>query len=1433
MTVERAHALADRGRALLDEYDAHAESERGARALSDALAAFRAARALLEEAGPASAPEDLAVTRFLLGVTLSVRYWQAHGTTDLAEDEAFRHGALAERAEAAELLALALALFDPDRPERTEAAFRLGLLLHVRHEEAAGGEVPDEAARPDDLDRAIEALGIACPDPVPRGPWSPLGEESPDEAPRLGPDERRATVVATLGCALADRYDRDGAGSDLAAAMGVLEGMLGAFHPFFRSEPGGPYTRPAPDEAAGPADSVELAARERLVTLLLEAAERAGGEEAGAGGAGVDAAGAGGAAGERLEHSERAVQHLELLVATTGPDDPVRLRAALRLVDAYLVRGGGTVRPEDADHRFARLLDLRRLLPPEHPLGGTARWLLGSTLAQRGGLDRGVVSAEAREAVVVLREGLAGMAADEPVRAASHAVLGSVLNALRPYEPETYRAEEAHHHLSRAVELMRSEEEYGIVRSDVLNQLAHAEIVQGEFATDQAEVDRVIDLIGESQARPSTTQGFDQHVHGAMAAAMAKRFTLTNAPDDLDAAIRSQRAAFRAAAPDDINRLVYLQNLATSLQQRFQLGGDHQDVEAALHYHDEILAFLDGPGREIAGIELVLRERPMYERARLMLEFQIALGARDIATMGRVVEQLEPMVMAIAADDPLQLLALGDFGAAAAIYSLFTGDVDRRVRAVGLMVEAAENTPAGHLHKPVLTMRAASALSTLALEPVFSEHRAESALRYIEEFLATADPGGLEGLRGRLMRATLLLTRYRHARRPADAAAVVADARMVRERLRHGAPTQVLAAVSALLADAHRERLGPGDRALSRELGLAALRETAAATLLQAAADSALTVARDTAARALLIARWCLADLEDGQAAGDGRDSGDGRGAGGERDSSDGRDDGPAPYLPAAVEALELGRGLVLHASTATTDVPDLLRAAGHPDLADAWQSGGRSGAAAPAADGDPFAAVLGLPAAGFDGAPAPEPGMLLGSLPDGAGVPMPDDLRRRALTALAGSPVGAALMAPPPVEEIARSLRTAGADALVYLLPPGAGRSGEAVLVTAAGGVELQRLTLVRSDALGLLTAYRQAHRDRQATLDADLPKRHPDRVAALRRWQAALAELCDWAGTAVVRPLLRHPALRAAAGPQPRLVLVPFGEFGGVPWHAALLSSGLRDGGRPVRAVERAVLSYAASARQFCEVAGRPRLPLGERPVIVGDPARDLLFADVEAEYLHEVHYPHGTLLGYVEGAEGEGTPREVLAALPAPGRAGASVLHLACHAMPSGRSPLDAYLVLAPEPGPESASGPGAGPGRAQRGRLPVGDILRQAQGRPPGAPGGLVVLDACVSDLTAGDLDEALTLSTAFLAAGATGVVGSRWEVNDAMVGLLMYVLHARLTAGDPPVEALRRTQLWALDPDRRLPAGTPAELAALVRGDPGRLDVWAAFGYQGS
>jgi CHAT domain-containing protein len=87
--------------------------------------------------------------------------------------------------------------------------------------------------------------------------------------------------------------------------------------------------------------------------------------------------------------------------------------------------------------------------------------------------------------------------------------------------------------------------------------------------------------------------------------------------------------------------------------------------------------------------------------------------------------------------------------------------------------------------------------------------------------------------------------------------------------------------------------------------------------------------------------------------------------------------------------------------------------------------------------------------------------------------------------------------------------------------------------------------------------------------------------------------------------------------------------------------------------------------------------------------------------------------------------------------------------------------------------------------------------------------LVVLAAC-GTLRGDALHVAgmSSLSRAFLVAGARGVVGTLWEVDDDVSAALFRRFHAHLRAGMPPAEALRAAQVDALrSPDPRL--GHPA------------------------
>ena len=145
-----------------------------------------------------------------------------------------------------------------------------------------------------------------------------------------------------------------------------------------------------------------------------------------------------------------------------------------------------------------------------------------------------------------------------------------------------------------------------------------------------------------------------------------------------------------------------------------------------------------------------------------------------------------------------------------------------------------------------------------------------------------------------------------------------------------------------------------------------------------------------------------------------------------------------------------------------------------------------------------------------------------------------------------------------------------------------------------------------------------------------------------------------------------------------------------------------------------------------------------------------------------------------------------------------------------------------------------------GSPQRRRRHILRQARQARSAPGEVAGGLVVLASCFSGVTETDYDEALTLTTAFLSAGATGVVGAGWMIGEAETAVFMTLFHHFLNGSYPsPARALRETQLWMLDSAREVPGGLPdaiAEEAAMARESGvnpyASPEAWAGFSYQG-
>jgi len=139
-------------------------------------------------------------------------------------------------------------------------------------------------------------------------------------------------------------------------------------------------------------------------------------------------------------------------------------------------------------------------------------------------------------------------------------------------------------------------------------------------------------------------------------------------------------------------------------------------------------------------------------------------------------------------------------------------------------------------------------------------------------------------------------------------------------------------------------------------------------------------------------------------------------------------------------------------------------------------------------------------------------------------------------------------------------------------------------------------------------------------------------------------------------------------------------------------------------------------------------------------------------------------------------------------------ASVIHYAGHAVFDDARPERSYLVLA---------------GDSASGQLTADSISVLKLGGVR-----LVVLSACRTLRTReGRSGGFAGLSGALLAAGAGGVVGSMWDVDDSLAQPLMLAFHREYLAHHDPAEALRAAQLLQLR-RRRSPAG------------------WAGFRYAG-
>ncbi|MER6139470.1 CHAT domain-containing protein [Streptomyces sparsogenes] len=814
----------------------------------------------------------------------------------------------------------------------------------------------------------------------------------------------------------------------------------------------------------------------------------------------------------------------------------------------------------------------------------------------------------------------------------------------------------------------------------------------------------------------------------------------------------------------------------------------------------------------------------------LHLRITEAADERDTEKLEDLLDELLDLLEETEEHSEWQFLVLFLLGVAQLSLAALDGGATALRTAVAYLEEAAGHPRTPTFARPLMDACWAPVLAVSSLvepDPVRVSDAVARARRALDGPASTPDQH--VRIRQAIVYALLAIHRTNGERAVLEEA--VGELERARRDLTERSSPEVRQKVLWELAEAYRLRddREHDDRGAAVGAAQESLRVLAEDVLLQLGAEHGLEVARAGASRGLLAAQWAAAD---------------------------GR-------VAEAVESLEAGRGLVLRAAAAAAGVAEQLAARGEAELAEQWRgavrdlpaqaaptAGARSLGGDGATGGDRATGGSGSGGSGSGGlgtGGSGSGGLGSGDIGLGAGTPeeirtalsqvmtggptpglaIPSTLRRRALDALrrpddGGSATLRGLLAAPGVPALREGLRTVGADALVYLVPGRTTADGAAVLVPRGG--EPSTLDLPGLGALGRepLERYLDAGARRSAVPEGDLDAYDE----AHRQWEAALEALCDWAGPAVLGPVLDALGVRPDGAPV-RLVLVPCGNLGAVPWHAARLPATETGERRPYTYVcEVAVVSYAASGGEFLRAARRGRMTAGERAVLVADPSGDLLWARDEVAALREAYYPGAQVYGWHEDApEGAlGTPEDVLTHLPdGPAAPAASLLHLVVHGL-AGLRPTDSALYLA-----EGAEGTG---------RLTVTRILDVPAGPVgEGSCGPLIVLSACETDLSSRDHDEALTPTTALLARGATDVVGSRWKVSDSESAALMVVFHHHLTvSGLAPPDALRAAQLWMLDPERAPVPGLTDELLAETEGNVrglARVVSWGGFIHQGN
>jgi CHAT domain-containing protein len=264
---------------------------------------------------------------------------------------------------------------------------------------------------------------------------------------------------------------------------------------------------------------------------------------------------------------------------------------------------------------------------------------------------------------------------------------------------------------------------------------------------------------------------------------------------------------------------------------------------------------------------------------------------------------------------------------------------------------------------------------------------------------------------------------------------------------------------------------------------------------------------------------------------------------------------------------------------------------------------------------------------------------------------------------------------------------------------------------------------------------------------------------------WLGTLDAVTRWLWDAVMWPLFK------ATEPDEEITLVPLGQLGLLPLHAAWTADQAAPTGRRY-ALDVCAIGYAPNARSLAYAREKADSTTREGILIVSDPrpvrAEPLRFSSAEAASAAAC-FSDGEAK-FVEHEDAK--PATILEFLPH-----YPVLHMICHGISRPQAPLDSAFLLS---------------GDVQ---WSLRDLLSLQL-----THARLAVLSACETDMRGTELpDESVSLSTAMVGAGFAGVIASQWAVPDLHTAALMlrFYVHWRVD-GLSPGQALRLAQQWVRD-----------------------------------